>query len=348
MACPGLRQSLPPDARFRDPLWGPVTAAFTGYALDAEIRLKSASGGALSALLVSILEQGLADAVVQTARDPDLPTGNTTVVSRTRAQIVDAASSRYAPSSPLADIGRLIGDGSRYAFVGKPCDVAALFELRKTDRQIAESFPILISFFCAGVPSLIGSEAVLRDMNLPQDEVAQFDYRGPGWPGEAEATTHDERERRMSYSRSWGAILSKFVQHRCKICADGSGVFADIAFADVWEADRDGYPSFDERPGQSLILCRTALGRELLQRATDHIDFASYDLANLAAVQPGQVRRRRAVLARLIGLRLMGQPIPQYRGMGLVRMARENSFVDNARNMLGMMRRAWRRRRARA
>lgn len=347
VGCPGLSLSAPRDARYHDPVWGPLVGAFTGHTIDPELRHKSASGGALSAMLVSVLDHHCVDAIVQTARHPTHPMQNTTVISKTRDDVLQASGSRYAPSSPLDCLPKLLGDGNRYAFVGKPCDVAALWAMREADARIRESFPILVSFFCAGVPSLKGADEVVTQMGSAPQDVAFFDYRGPGWPGQAKARLTDGRTGRMSYARSWGGILSKHVQHRCKICADGSGVFADIAFADVWAADASGYPIFEERPGQSLILCRTLLGKDLLRDAAGHITSTKYNLEALAQIQPGQVRRRRAALARLIGLRLMGQPIPKFRGMGLWRMALANSWRDNLKNCLGMMRRTWRKRGAR-
>ena len=50
----------------------------------------------------------------------------------------------------------------------------------------------------------------------------------------------------MSYAQSWGEILTKHVQFRCKVCPDGSGGFADVACADAWYGDERGYPSFEE------------------------------------------------------------------------------------------------------
>jgi coenzyme F420 hydrogenase subunit beta len=37
----------------------------------------------------------------------------------------------------------------------------------------------------------------------------------------------------MSYADSWGGILSRHVQFRCKICPDGTGGFADVVCADA-------------------------------------------------------------------------------------------------------------------
>lgn len=342
--CPGMSQTLDAEDRRLDPLWGPYITARTGFASDPKARHHGASGAALSAMLTHLLKSAQIDGVIHVTANPDAPLENITTVSHTADQVLNAAGSRYAPSSPLDMLQNLHDDGRRYAFVGKPCDVSALHALRRIDQQTAQMVPILLSFFCAGVPALKGGQEITRQMGVATTDLAQFQHRGEGWPGRATATLKDGSKRTMSYADSWGNILSKQIQHRCKICADGSGVFADVVFADVWETDAAGYPDFGDRPGQSLVLSRTSLGEQLVRdaQASHHLTARPYDLSALMRVQPGQTRRRRALLARLAALWVMGQPIPRYRGMGLLTMARAASFHDNLRNFAGMARRIWR------
>jgi coenzyme F420 hydrogenase subunit beta len=342
--CPGLGQQVTPGTRTDSALWGPYERMWTGWATDPRVRFAASSGGVLSMMLIHLLETGRVDAVVQTEASPELPIANVTVVSRSEAAVVAAAGSRYAPSAPLADLASHLATGLRYAFVGKPCDVAALRALAQQDPKVAAAFPVMLSFFCAGVPSLAGGRAVLQALGAPLEQTRAFRFRGNGWPGQATAVLEDGSERSMSYHDSWGKILSKHVQHRCKICADGTGTAADIVCGDAWESDEAGYPVFEEADGVSLIVARTALGQELLSAAANsgRIVMDSFDVAGLAAIQPGQRERRRALFARLAALRLVGRPVPRYVGLKLRAAARQNSVSKNARNFLGMLRRALR------
>ena len=229
--------------------------------------------------------------------------------------------------------------------MGKPCDCVALRAMRESDPAVAAAFPVILSFFCAGVPSHAGGRAVLEAMGAPFEETERFRFRGNGWPGRATATLRDGSERSMSYHDSWGRILSKHVQHRCKICPDGTGAAADIVCADAWESDERGYPTFEEAEGVSLIVARTDLGRALVggARAAGRIETRPFDVEALAGIQPGQRERKRALLARLSALRLAGRPVPRYRGLQLAAAARQNPLARNARNFLGMLRRSFRR-----
>lgn len=340
--CPALGQSVEAAGRTDDDLWGPYVRAETGWATDPAVRHAGSSGAGLTAILSHLVASGAVDAVVQTGSSADVPVANATVISTGPDDILTAAGSRYAPSAPLAGLHRLIGDGRRYAFVGKPCDAAALRAWSDREAPVRDSFPVILSFFCAGVPSQTGAELVLKALGTSLPETKSFRYRGNGWPGRATATLKDGSERSMTYHDSWGKILSKHVQHRCKICADGTGVAADIVCADAWEADDDGYPRFEEADGISLILSRTPLGADIVDaaRVAGVVVTESFDIGGLAAIQPGQRERRRALLARLAALRLLGRPVPRYRGLHIWAAARQNPVKRNLKNFLGMARRA--------
>ena len=338
--CPGL--GIKTDQhRKTSPFWGRIIGTRTGHATDASLRHRASSGGALSAILVHLLKTGSVDCIVQTTADPADPVANRTVVSTSRDQIANAAGSRYAPSSPLADIERHLATGKRFAFVGKPCDVAALRAMACRDPRIGQSVVCMISFFCAGVPSRRGADAILQRLSVNPCFLKSFSYRGNGWPGAATAELNDGSKRAMSYRDSWGGILSKHVQFRCKICADGVGSTADIVCADAWHGDEQGYPSFSEAKGRSLILSRTDLGEEILQAAIDAREIAvqPLDVSEIARMQPGQVSRTRMLVARLAALWLTAQPRPSYVGFDLLPAARGASYLMLLRNFLGTGRR---------
>ena len=339
--CPGLGQTVRAEGRIDDVLWGPYISMHTGYTPHVPLRHTASSGGGLSAVLVHLLESGQVDAVIQTGAAPDVAIANAAVVSDTAQGVLAAAGSRYAPSSPLAGLEPHLQSDRRFAFVGKPCDVAALRALALEDPRVDARIPVMLSFFCAGIPSQTGGEAVLKALGTDLGRTAAFRYRGNGWPGQATATLQDGSTRSMSYHDSWGKILSHHVQHRCKVCADGTGTAADLVCADAWICDERGYPVFEERDGVSLIVARNARGADLLAqtKAAGHLVTEGFDVAQLVLIQPGQVGRRQAVLARLAGLWVLGKPVPRYRGLHLRAAGAQNSIGRNLKNFLGMVRR---------
>lgn len=343
--CPGLTltQDAPPEAS--DALWGPVIEARTGYATDPDQRYHASSGGGLSALATYLVTSGQADAVIQTTASLDQPEANRTVISLTSEDITACAGSRYAPSSPLAELEACLSDTSRqFVFIGKPCDVTALRALAKVDLRVDERIVMMISFFCAGIPSLTGAANVIRKLNFDPKTITAFRYRGDGWPGFAKATGPDGSTASMTYADSWGNILSSHVQHRCKICPDGTGGHADVVCADAWECDDKGYPLFEEQDGISLIVSRSQRGEALVveAQAAGVLKTASFDLATLGGIQPGQYNRKRYLIARLSALRIMGKPIPQMTGFSLMAAARHGTLKGQLKNFAGTIKRALR------
>ena len=348
-ACPGAVAAPWTGAPTIHPYWGPYRQVLSGASTDERIRFHGSSGGAISGLLIHALESGLVDRVVHVGADPAHPTRNTTIVSRTPDEILGGAGSRYTSSSPLADLDRMLAEGGRMAFVGKPCDVSALRMAARRDPRIERHVPLVLSFFCGGVPSHDGVLRILKTMGMADEALSGFRYRGRGWPGKCVAETAAGRAEEMSYADSWGGHLSKEVQFRCKICPDAVGGVADIACADAWYGDDDGYPSFEEEEGRSLVMCRTEAGERLLASAlaAGALDVQPLPVEEIDRMQPAQARRKRLVLARSSALVFAGQPRVRMSGLGVAEAARRASPIEALRNLVGTIRRTLQGRRSR-
>ena len=324
-SCPGRRVAAQhPAGAERNGTLGPVVTAWEAWATDPELRHAGSSGGVLTALSAWLLASGQVGQVVGAQPDPTAPERTVTVAVSDRAGALAAAGSRYAPVSNAAHPAALAPDG---AVVGKPCEVSAL---RALSAGRSEGAPLLMSFFCAGVPTQEATSGLLRDLGVPADErVTGLRYRGHGWPGDFTATTA-ERTVTSGYDESWGRHLGPTTQWRCKICPDGLGESADVVAGDYWHADDRGYPVFSDGAGRSVLVARTRRGAELVERAVAAGVLATrpIDLSTVLAVQPLQVGRRRTLTGRLLGTALGGRPVPRYRGFGLVaavlRAPREN------------------------
>ena len=344
--CPALTIEEHPVAPNDDPLWGPWFSIGTGHSTDPALRHQASSGGMISALLTHALATGQVDFVVQTGADPEAPLANRTIVSTDAAEVFAAAGSRYTASAPLAELERWLAMPGKFAFVGKPCDVSALRARARHDPRIDAKVPVMLAFFCAGIPSAEGTRRILDRLGVAESDVATFRYRGDGWPGYATATRADGTSERMSYADSWGDILSKQVQFRCKICPDAVGGDADVAAADAWYGDDRGYPSFEEQEGRSLVMARTASGQALLDGAIAAGAVATTPLAlgEIALMQPSQARRKRQVLSRLAALKLAGRPVPRYRGVQIWSAAKQEPLVAQAKSFAGLLRRIFQKR----
>jgi coenzyme F420 hydrogenase subunit beta len=339
--CPGASVQPPPSNGEYHTIWGALKSVTTGHAKDPQVHRQGSSGGVISAVAIYLLETKKVDFVAQISASSSKPLENQLQLSLTRDDVIRAAGSRYAPSAPLAQLADLLAMNKRFALIGKPCDIAALRRYLSTRPEARQSVPYLLSFMCAGIPSQLGTDEVVQRMGSSKEKVVTFRYRGDGWPGMTRAVERDGSSFEMDYNTSWGEILGKHLQFRCKICADGTGESADIVCADAWYG-KDGYPDFSEREGRSLILARTTEGESLLAElvAAAAIQRESLPVEDIALMQPYQLLRKRLALGRGLATWLARGRTVKYRRMKLLSAALQERPLTVLRNAWGTYKRA--------
>jgi coenzyme F420 hydrogenase subunit beta len=288
--------------------------------------------------LYCIEREGFAGAI-HAGMDPATPWMNRNFVSRDRAGILARTGSRYAPSAPCAALSD-IGEGT-HVFIGKPCDAAAVSELRRRDADVQRKVGLVLTFFCAGTPSTRGTLALMQGLETDRDPVKQVHYRGEGWPGDFRVISASGVEkRRMSYMESWGRLTS-YRPLRCNLCPDGLGRVADISCGDAWDQYQE-----NGDPGRSLVLVRTERGREILRGAqrAGYVTLRTVRSDNVLRAQKNLLERRRALFGRLIAFRLLRVPIPTYEGFSLFRSWRHLGPTQQFRTVVGTFRRIVQRR----
>ena len=291
------------------PVWGPIAALARGWAADPAVRHHGAAGGVLSALALYLLERDGVDAVLHVRADlPDRPLESVAQISRTRADVLAGAQSRYGPAAPLVHVHRLLADGARFAVVAKPCDISAVRALQRRDPRARAQIAALLTSYCGGVPSLRMAERIVRSHGVEPGEVELFQYRGDGWPGPLRTRTRDGREFDVDYDTAWydpSVPWEYDMQFRCKICPDAVGEVADVSCPDGWVLE-DGRPIHAEAEGRNIIIARTGNGRTLVERAraAGYIETAACTVAELDATET------RPPPAQALGARPRGRRAP--------------------------------------
>ncbi|HEU4687975.1 MAG TPA: Coenzyme F420 hydrogenase/dehydrogenase, beta subunit C-terminal domain [Vicinamibacterales bacterium] len=351
--CPGARVngnleigSLPKPQE-ADHEFGPTLEIWEGWASDPEVRYKASSGGLLSALSLYCIEQGGFGGVIHAGMDPATPWMNRNHVSRDRDGIMARTGSRYAPSAPCSAIGNIEKSDKPHVFIGKPCDASAVSELRRRDPAVQRSVGLVLTFFCAGTPSTRGTLDLMDGLQSGPDRIREVRYRGEGWPGKFRVITETGEEKKtLSYKESWGKLTS-YRPLRCNLCPDGLGRVSDIACGDAWDQYEE-----DGDPGRSLVLVRTELGRQILHAAMQagYVTLKRVESGNVLKAQANLLQRRRQLFGRLLAFRLLGAPVPRFEGFSLLRSWLAIGPREQARTILGTMRRivqrGWYRRRA--
>lgn len=338
--CPGYQvdndknEANLPKMTEADHEFGPSLEIWEGHATDPNIRYKASSGGILSALALYCLEQEGMEFVLHTAMDTLEPWKNRTVQSRTREEILSRAGSRYAPSSPCEGLQAVEESQGPCVFIGKPCDTAAVMALSRERPRLASKLGLVMTFFCAGTPSVQGTLDLARDLGFSQSEIGAVRYRGEGWPGLFKVRSKtDGREGTMLYKDSWSK-LTKYRSIRCNLCPDGLGREADIACGDAWEKE-----GADADPGRSIVIVRTERGRQLLRRAMEakYVEIMAIEAGRVLVAQKNLLARRRELFGRLLALRLLLIPIPRFVGFSLFRSWKTLPWKQQIRTIVGTL-----------
>jgi coenzyme F420 hydrogenase subunit beta len=329
------------DSRaMHDLVWGPAQRLAIGYAADPHVRYRASTGGVLTALGQFLLASGRAKFVLHVAASGKEPMRTERALSFDAASVLEGAGSRYGPAAPLIDFTALLDRAEPFALIAKPCDIAAVRNLARIDPRVNRYLRYALTFVCGGASDLTKSEEVVSEYGIRPDELSLFRYRGYGCPGPTRLATKDGRSFELSYQEMWADEATWRIQPRCKICPDAIGESADLAASDVWPG---GGPTGEDE-GFNGIIVRTARGLELYEAALAagaivveprDVSFRDFD-----AFQPHQVRKKRAVWARLAGMKAAGQPVPETHDLRLAECARLNSVAENLTEARGARRRA--------
>jgi len=341
--CPGTRiggtDTASCNTAMHDTVWGPAERLSIGHASDPLVRFRGSSGGGLTALGRFLLSSGRVNFILHVGASKSAPMRSERRLSFDAAAVLDGAGSRYGPVAVLMDFCEILERAEPFALIAKPCDVTAVRNLGRIDARVDRYMRYALTLVCGGASDLRKSEEVLQHFRIHESELALFRYRGHGNPGLTRVETKDGRAFELTYQQLWEDESKWMIQPRCRICPDAIGVEADIAASDVWPG---GSPA-GEDAGFNGFIVRTARGLELYEAAVaagaltiDH----SATYADFDRFQPHQVRKRRAVWARLKALQVTGKPVPQVTNLGLEDCARQNTLRENLAEYRGARDRA--------
>lgn len=342
--CPGTRigscsSPSAAEATMQDTVWGSAARLTIGYARDPLVRYRGSSGGVLTALGQFLLTSGRVKFILHAGASKSAPMRSERRLSFEGAAVLDGAGSRYGPAAVLGDFSEVLDRAQPFALIAKPCDITAARNLGRVDPRVERYMRYALTLVCGGASDLRKSAEVLQHFHIRENDLALFRYRGYGNPGLTRLETRDGRAFELTYQQLWEDESKWMIQPRCRICPDAIGLEADIAASDVWPG---GSPVAEDE-GFNGIIVRTARGLELYEAAVAAgaltieraVTFADFD-----RFQPHQVRKRRAVWARLRGIELAGKPVPVVTGLGLEDCARGNSWRENLAECRGARDRA--------
>ena len=292
-----------------DILIGNYLNCYVGHASDYDIRYNSASGGLVTALLIFALEQGIIDGALVTKMSEDNPLETQPFIARTREEIISAAKSKYCPVPANIALEEIIKEDGKFAVVGLPCHIQGVRKAQMVDKRLKDKIALCLGLFCSSNRTFGASEYILRRARIKPEEVARFDYRGEGMPGQFTATLRDGQRYSFPFLEYYVQLLRSFFKPtRCTLCSDHSCELSDISFGDV------SLPEFrDDSVGISSVISRSETGDRILKQAAyaGIMELSDISRDRLMKSKIGSFYRKKKHLnasCRLFGL--LHRPVP--------------------------------------
>ena len=245
-----------------DILIGNYLDCYIGHSTNYDIRYNSASGGLVTQLLIFALEEGIIDGALVTRMKKDNPLEPEPFIARTKDEIIEASKSKYCPVPANIALKEILNaeEGEKFAVVGLPCHLHGIRKVEAINKKLKGKIILYLGIFCHHGVNFIGTKFLLRKLGIRKEDIAKFDYRGQGWPGSM--LIELKKGNRKSTSHYWTyPALYFFTPDRCMLCSDALADLADISFGDAWLPEL-----YADRIGSSVIISRTKIGEQLLQR----------------------------------------------------------------------------------
>jgi len=323
--CPGPGLDFTDGAWWRERNRGAPSADFLGpwrrlafgWATDAEVRYRGASGGVATAILQGALATGSVDSVIACRMDPDNALEVEPVIARTPEEISACRGSKYNVVATNVLLRRVIEEPGRYALIGLPCHIQGLRLAQRRHPLLRERVVLAVGIFCGwtGLPQMAAVAA--RRAGLDADDLTSVTYRGPDWPGVMRLETASGECRDLPYPDYYVDMMYGYVPTRCRFCPDALAELADISVGDAW-LDR-----FYGTPGVSDLIARTDAGVRLLEDLEP-------EWLTLEEARPGDmvdsqvetyVMKRPIYRGRRWLRRLAGRAVPDYPGVQITSTA---------------------------
>lgn len=346
--CPGTRIDGMPEreidsATRMDDVWGPWHRMVRAYAADPAIRFEGSTGGVLTALASYLLSSRRVAFIFHARPSRREPTFGEAHVSFSHDDVVAGAGSRYGPTALLTQLENVLSREQSFAFIGKPCDIAAVRNQARHDERIDRLVQYWLTPVCGGFMPPEGMKDFLERMQVRREAIAAFRYRGRGCPGPTRIETHDGAVTEATYIDLWGVEESKWtLPWRCRICPDGIGESADIAVSDTWIGGSPNRIESETDPGTNAMIARTASGAELIAAAArDGALTIEADIVpdEMSVYQTHQMHKKYEVWPRFQGLADAGYMVPQTHGLRLAQLAAQLPASTNEVEREGTRRR---------
>lgn len=236
---------------------------FIGYSTDSRIRYAATSGGVSSAIIIYLLDNGIAKSGLsftynqtELKYEPDLIY---------KSDDYNISASVYHEIPLLSWIKNHVNEiQSPFVFTALPCQIKPIKSF--LDKHNIKSYAIQL--ICSSQQSFEATEYLLNCLKISKHEVDRIRYRGNGWPSGISVYMKNGTTIKVNNTGSlWTDIFHSrlFCMPRCFHCNPNIPVYADIQCADPWRIDKANA----EKQGRTLCRVNDAFFRSVIAKMRD-------------------------------------------------------------------------------
>ena len=283
---------------------------YIGYSEDKHIRLNSASGGIISAILIYLLEKREIDGVVTLRMSHQKPWLSEPFIATTRQEILEAAQSKYTISSVneiLPEVEKFTG---KLAYVGIPPQVQSIRKLQKINDPAVKNIKYIFGPFYGNTLYFSSVKSFLKTYGEKDfRKVKKLYFRYGEWPGNMRIEMESGRVIELKKFHA-NYLIPFHVLKNSLYCTDFTNEFTDISGGDAWA------PVYEDRgKGFSMIITRTKKGQQILDEMVKDGWLSADLIAEDEAIKMhshGYDFKKRGSFIRIKFRKLTGKNIPNY------------------------------------
>ena len=259
--CPGDHFEQGMIAEGTDPFAGPVRDCYLVQHRRRDVLAAAQSGGAVTGLLLHLLERGRIDRALVTVMPEDGSLRPYSLLTNDPETIRKSSGSKYCPVPLNARLSE-IDSAERIAVVGLPCHLHGVAHLCRHVPHWRRENLLLIGLVCDRILSFRAMDYLVYKAGIRRQNVQSLRFRSKqrnGWPGDVRIVT---REGKSHFLPAGERIACKdlFTPQRCRLCFDKMNVLSDITCGDPHGLSKDV-------KGKSAVLARTSEGQSAVQSA---------------------------------------------------------------------------------
>ena len=291
-----------------DPFVGNIISAYVGRATDEVIYKNSQSGGAVTALLKSLLESGQISAAIVTSMNMNSPSYSEAKIVTTVEELISAQKSKYVPTNITSLMQKIEKTDGTIAMVGLSCHMHGLENLLTIKRKLKNKI-IKIGLICDRVMTSASIDFLAQQVTTDK-KIKNFVFRdtlNTAYPGDTTVTTNNGNIKKLD-KKSRMLMKDYFTPSRCLLCFDKMNIYADIVIGDP-----HGIPNVDRTYGESLVLVRTDKAEQIVDQAVKSQDIILRDTSLEKAIEGQNIdAKRKKWHAHFKAWEELGYDMPDY------------------------------------